>query len=711
MSRVIDAIIQLTDKFTSPMGHTIKAMTEATSEGNRMRKSIANAGKTIQSVGQGISAAVTMPIIGAGVACGKMASDFENGIAKVSTIADTSAMSMDQIKKATLDLSNQLGVSVTDISEAQYNAISAGAATEKSLNLVSTAVKAAKAGFTDTATAVDGLTTVYNSFGGAVDYEKLSDQMLQTQNYGKTTFGELASSIGQVTPVANSLNVSTDELFSSIAILTKNGIATSSAITGLKAAYSNILKPTSDASKTAKKLGLDFSATHLKAVGWAKFMEEVKTKTNGDADAMAKLFGSVEALNSMTVLAGAGLDDFNNCLGQMTTAAGLTQKSYEKMLTPSERWQIALNKIKNSGIQIGEKLLPVFEKVTGVVDKAADRFTNMSDEQVNSVMKLAAGAASIGPLIIAFGKVVTGASSFLGVIAKVSKAGGVFKFVFAAMSGPVGIVIAAIFALIAAVIIVRRHMNVFKKSIGNLGPTFQSANGHIQSIIAKFKAFWAVVGPIARQLAHIFAIVFTAAIGGFVNSVATGVNTILTVVDSLMTAFGGFIDFITGAFSHDWDKAWQGLVTMFGGITDGIKTTFKGTINGLISAINGFLGGLNGLKIPDWVPGVGGKTFSMPQIPMLAKGTRNWQGGVAQINERGGEIIDLPSGSRVYPHDESIRKAQAEGRKTISFQIAKLADQIVVREDADIDRIADTLFRKIRAAAGNMGGVSIADMA
>ena len=83
--------------------------------------------------------------------------------------------------------------------------------------------------------------------------------MLQTQNYGKTTFGELASSIGQVTPVANSLNVSTDELFSSIAILTKNGINTSSAITGLKAAYSNILKPTADASKTAKQLGIDLA--------------------------------------------------------------------------------------------------------------------------------------------------------------------------------------------------------------------------------------------------------------------------------------------------------------------------------------------------------------------------------------------------------------------------------------------------------------------
>lgn len=711
MSRVIDAIIQLTDKFTSPMSHTIKAMTEATAEGNRMRKSIANAGKTIQSVGQGVSAAVTMPIIGAGVACGKMASDFENGIAKVSTIADTSVMSIDQIKRATLDLSNQLGVSVTDISEAQYNAISAGAATEKSLDLVSTAVKAAKAGFTDTATAVDGLTTVYNSFGGAVDYEKLSDQMLQTQNYGKTTFGELASSIGQVTPVANSLNVSTDELFSSIAILTKNGIATSSAITGLKAAYSNILKPTSDASKTAKKLGLDFSATHLKAVGWAKFMEEVKEKTNGDADAMAKLFGSVEALNSMTVLAGAGLDDFNNCLGQMNSAAGLTQQSYEKMLTPSERWQIALNKIKNAGIQVGEKLLPVFEKVTGVVDKVADRFANMSDEQVNSLIKLAAGAAAVGPVIIAFGKTVTGASKLLGVISKVSKAGGVFKLAFAAMSGPVGIVIAAIFALIAVVIIVRRHMDVFKRSLGNLGPIFQSVNGHIQSIIAKFKAFWAVAGLIAKQLAHVFAVGLTMAIGKLVNGVATGIDTMVTIIDGLMTAFGGLIDFITGVFTLNWDKAWHGLATTFGGIADAIIATFKGAINGLISTINGFLGGLNGLKIPDWVPGVGGKTFSMPQIPMLAKGTRSWQGGIAQVNERGGEIIDLPSGSRVYPHDESIRKARAEGEKSISFQIAKLADQIVVREESDIDKIADRLCRKLQAAAGTMGGVSVADMA
>ena len=709
MSRVIDAIIQLTDKFTSPMSNTIKAMASASSEGKRMRKNIESAGKAIADVGSKMTASVTMPILGAGVACGKMASDFENGIAKVSTIADTSVMSLDAIRSSTIDLSNQLGVSVTDISEAQYSAISAGAATEKSLRLVGTAVKAAKAGFTDTATAVDGLTTVYNSFQGAVDYSTLADQMLQTQNYGKTTFGELASSIGQVTPVANSLNVSTYELFSSIAILTKNGINTSSSITGLKAAYSNILKPTTDAAKTAKQLGLDFSATHLKAVGWAKFLAEVKEKTNGNADAMAKLFGSVEALNSMTVLAGAGMDDFNSCLTQMSSAAGLTQKSYEKMLTPAERWRISLNKIKNIGIQVGEKLLPVFEKITGVVSSYADRFTSMSDEQINGIIKIAAAAAAIGPAITMFGKLVIGASKLLGVISKASNAGGILKFAFAALTGPVGIVIGVIAALIAVVLIARNHMDVFKRSLGALSPTFASIKGHIQSLVEKFQTFWAVVGPIAAKIGHVLGTVITAAVGGMIGQIAAGIDTFLSVIDGIMTALQGVIDFVTGVFSQDWDLAWQGVSEIFTGVFDGLVAILKGSINGIIGAINGFLGGLNGITIPEWVPAVGGKTFSIPLIPALARGTDNWRGGIAQVHERGGEIIDLPRGSRVYPHDESIRKARSEG--SISLRIAKIADHIVIREEADIDRIADAFLRKIQAAAGNMGGVSVADMA
>lgn len=80
---------------------------------------------------------------------------------------------------------------------------------------------------------------------------------------------------------------------------------------------------------------------------------------------------------------------------------------------------------------------------------------------------------------------------------------------------------------------------------------------------------------------------------------------------------------------------------------------------------------------------------------MLAKGTNNWAGGIAQVHEKGGEIIDLPHGTRVYPHDESVRMARSEGSRT--YNIAKLADTIIVREDADIDKIAEAIVDKLEA--------------
>ena len=63
--------------------------------------------------------------------------------------------------------------------------------------------------------------------------------------------------------------------------------------------------------------------------------------------------------------------------------------------------------------------------------------------------------------------------------------------------------------------------------------------------------------------------------------------------------------------------------------------------------------------------------FNIPTIPTLAKGTDYWQGGIVQISEKGGEIVDLPTGSRVYPHDESVRIARQDGRKNYSIAIAK----------------------------------------
>lgn len=235
-------------------------------------KKVGEAGKKVTDAGKKMSAGVTAPIIGAGAAAGKLAMDFEDSMAKVSTIADTTQVPIEDLKNGIMDLSSKTGQSADDLSEAMYQAMSASVETGDAVEFLDTAVKAAVGGFTDNATAVDGLTSVLNAYGmEASKVESIANQMLITQNLGKTTFGELASSIGQVTPIAASLGITTEELFSSLAATTAQGLGTSESITALKAAMSNIIKPSKEASEAAQTLGIDFSVSALQSKGCFKY--------------------------------------------------------------------------------------------------------------------------------------------------------------------------------------------------------------------------------------------------------------------------------------------------------------------------------------------------------------------------------------------------------------------------------------------------------
>ena len=222
----------------------------------------------------------------------------------------------------------------------------------------------------------------------------------------------------------------------------------------------------------------------------------------------------------------------------------------------------------------------------------------------------------------------------------------------------------------------------------------------IEGLWACFVWLWELIKPWVDALIEVFKIFFEGIIGYFEGAM-TGLGDI---INGVVDVFTGLIDFITGVFTGDWERAWEGIVSIFTGIFEGIGGACKSVMNGVIGFINGAIRGLNKLniKMPDWL---GGHEFgfNIPEIPMLYKGTDNWKGGTAMIHDRGAEIVDLPRGTRVYPHDESIKKAFNDGRNSSSgFSIAKLADTIVVREDADIERIANALYRKFKKHALNM---------
>lgn len=328
----------------------------------------AGAAKTAITAIAGISTALA-GVAGAAVKAG---AGYETSLSKVGTIADTSVKSLSDLSGEILQLSGDTGAGAAELNEALYSAISAGADTGHAVDLVAVAVKAARGGFTDTETAVDGLTSALNAYAmKTADAEGLANKFLVTQNLGKTTFGALAGSIGNVAPTANAAGVSVDELLASVAALTANGIGTSEAMTGMKAALSNIIKPTGEAGKLAEQLGIDFSAAALQTKGWAGFLADLQDKTGGNTDQLATLFGSVEALNTvLTLTSEQGTALMNKTLGEMASNTTALDEAYEAM---SGTLEVTVQKIgtslQNLGIQFYESVQePAQEAANGVLD-------------------------------------------------------------------------------------------------------------------------------------------------------------------------------------------------------------------------------------------------------------------------------------------------------------------------------------------------------
>lgn len=144
-----------------------------------------------------------------------------------------------------------------------------------------------------------------------------------------------------------------------------------------------------------------------------------------------------------------------------------------------------------------------------------------------------------------------------------------------------------------------------------------------------------IVMWLIEKLAPAWAFLSSAVIGVLGSVFAV----ISDVIGSIIGILGGVVDFITGIFTGNWRKAWTGIKDVFKNIVDGLVGIFKFPINLIIDGINAFISGLNKIKIPDWVPAVGGKGINIPKIPKLARGGIIDQPTLAVVGEAGKEAV------------------------------------------------------------------------
>ena len=395
------------------------AMIKAADDSEKLGDKGGNAISELESIIAGAGIVMGLKKIGeAFLDCSNSAAQFEASIAKVSTIADTSQVSLSTIESDIMALSRSTGQGAGDLTEASYQAISASVDTAYAVKFVDEANKLAVGGFTQQATAADVLTTAINAYGLAVsEATQVSDMLITTQNLGKTTVDELAQNMGRVIPLAAAYNVEMDNLSTGYAILTKNGIATAESTTYLKSML-NELGDTGSAvaGVLQEQTGQSFAQLTESGYSLGDVLTVIGDSVNGDTTAFNNLWGSQEAGIGALALFNAGAAEFNSTLGKMQDSAGATEKAYMTMTNTTEHAQKRMQNAFGvtaaiTGVSvtlgIGTVALTGYSVASKVASAATKTFTAVL--QANPLVKGAMIAVGIAG-------VVAGVASFTNVI-------------------------------------------------------------------------------------------------------------------------------------------------------------------------------------------------------------------------------------------------------------------------------------------------------
>ena len=402
-----------------------------------MGKHVSKIGTQIANVGTSMTKKLTVPIVAGMTVATKAAGDFQYRFAKVASIVaangDKSAGSLANLQKSIKNAAAETGIAADKYSELVYQAISANVSAKNSIKAVSDAHKLAVAGFTSDSSALDILTTVTNAYGkSAGSMAHISDVLIQTQNRGKVTVDQLASSMGKVIPTAKSMNVSFEDLGAQYALLTQRGIKSRQATTYINSMINELGKGGSKVSKILKdETGKSFSELTKSGKSVGDVLQTIKNHCDKTGQSFHDLWGNVNSSKAAESLAD-GAQAYNKYLGEMRNGNGMTQKAFDTIADTFPKKLAKLKgSLKNALIGLGdigiETIGPLLKPITDAIQKITIAVNNMSPGMKKFIGRCLLAVAALGPMLTIIGKLTTGVGNFMNVIGMLSGAFGAFS--------------------------------------------------------------------------------------------------------------------------------------------------------------------------------------------------------------------------------------------------------------------------------------------
>ena len=748
MAQIIDVVMRLTDNVTGGLNRIRNAMEQSAKANQRMGRTLQNAGRHVGNLSDAMMP-LAAGITGVGALGVKTFMDFDATMTAAGVKAGATAEEMQQMKDAAAQMGAKFPTTARDVALGMDRLAAGGFNAEQTIGAMPGIIEASIASGEDLATTSDVITSalsIWNLTQGDVadNTTHVADVVQAAANASKLGMQDFGLAMQYAGAPAAALGINIEELGTAMGIMANNGIEASTIGTSLRSTLSRLASPPKAAAEALAQLGIssaDLQKGDGSFIGLSAAVDLLRSRMSGLSDvqqvAALKAIAGEDAYSGLLALVRTSPEAYKQMSDTIENSAGSSEAAYNQMQnTLKGSIDALMSSVEALGISFGSALAPTIRSVAEVLKGISDAITNLSPETKQMIIHI--GEAIVG--FTAFTYATSKALSISGLMVKTigdvervmhgahiaNKAleGGVngvmrgfslLRAAGAALLGPWGIVVAAI--ALGAYLIYKNwdrigpfFMNlwngikdVFSSAVGAISPVIERLQGAWSTLATSFQDGVGIFGVI-RGLARILATIFSGELYAgivLVSAAITGIltaafNIISAVVGTVIGVFSGLIDFITGVFTGDWSLAWNGVVEVFSSIFGGIVGIADGIISGVKAAINAVIDGINNISftVPDWVPGIGGSQFS-PNIPKLARGTDYWQGGPVVINEKGGEIVDLPEGSRVMPHDQSVRAAYNMGARSRNDGITVNIIGTTINNGEDIKELARKVAERI----------------
>lgn len=677
---------------------------------------VTGVGDKVSALGGKMTATITMPVVAGGTAAVKQATDYSSALAKLSTIADTTQTPLDDLDASIMALSDSTGMGAAEIAEASYQAISAGQSTKDAVGFVEQANVLARAGFTSMTTATDTLTTALNAYGLSADQvSSVSDKLITTQNLGKTTVDELGASMGKVIPTAAMYGVNLDQLSAAYVTTTKNGIGTAESTTYINGMLNELGKSGSTTSNILKEqTGKSFSELMNEGYNLSDVLQIIQNEADSSGMSLADMFGSQEAAKAAATIT-QHTTDFTSAVKELESSAGTAQKAFDTLEAsdPSIQFEKTKTAIQNCAISIGQILMPIVQQIAGKIQELVQKFRDLDPATQQQIVKFAAIAAAIGPLLVVIGTLISSVGhiiTFSGRIVTLvgtitTQMGAASTFITGTMIpsitgvvtaiGPFLLIAAAVIAVITAIIVVIKNWDAIVEVAQFVWESFCEK---VSQLVTAFKEF--------------FTSAFQA-IGSFFTGIWNGIVSVATNAwSSIRNVFSTVGSFFTGIFQQAWNGitsifnrlggffsgVWNSVTGIFksagmaigNAISGAVKTAVNFVLSKAIGIINGFIGAINAvIGVINKIPGVSLSKISTLGVPQLERGGVLAKGQVGLLEGNGAEAV--------VPLDQNEKWIAAVAREMKSAlagnQTAMAAGDIIIPVYIGQSKLNDIIVR------------------